>query len=106
MKMIESLKHTLYAGLGATILTVERIEAGLQELVEKGKITSEEAREAARKISEESKKEYKDARSSMEKTFEDMLGKAPIARARDVEAINKRLDSIEKSISQLKKSDS
>jgi polyhydroxyalkanoate synthesis regulator phasin len=104
--MIESLKHTLYAGLGATVLTVEKIEASLQELVEKGKISADEAREAAKKISEESKKEFKDARSSLEKSFEEMLGKAPVARSKDIEAINKRLDSIEKSIAKLSKSDS
>lgn len=104
--MIESLKHTLYAGLGATVLTVEKIEASLQELVEKGKISADEARETAKKISEESKKEFKDARSSLEKSFEEMLGKAPVARSKDIEAINKRLDSIEKSIARLSKSDS
>jgi polyhydroxyalkanoate synthesis regulator phasin len=104
--MIESLKHTIYAGLGATVLTVEKIEASLQELVEKGKISADEARETARKISEESKKEFKDARSSLEKSFEEMLGKAPVARSKDIEAINKRLDSIEKSIAKLSKSDS
>jgi polyhydroxyalkanoate synthesis regulator phasin len=104
--MIESLKHTIYAGLGATVLTVEKIEASLQELVEKGKISADEARSAAKKISEESKKEFKDARSSLEKSFEEMLGKAPVARSKDVEAINKRLDSIEKSIAKLSKSDS
>jgi polyhydroxyalkanoate synthesis regulator phasin len=104
--MIESLKHTLYAGLGATVLTVEKIEASLQELVEKGKISADEARETAKKISEESKKEFKDARSSLEKSFDEMLGKAPVARSKDIEAINKRLDSIEKSIAKLSKSDS
>jgi hypothetical protein len=35
-----------------------------------------------------------------------MLGKAPVARSKDIEAINKRLDSIEKSIAKLSKSDS
>lgn len=104
--MLDSLKHTIYAGLGATVLTVERIETSLQDLVKKGKISAEEAQEAAKKISEESKKEYKDARSSMEKSFEDMLANAPVARSKDVENINKRLDSIEKSIAKLSKSDS
>jgi polyhydroxyalkanoate synthesis regulator phasin len=104
--MIESLKHTIYAGIGATILTAEKIEANLQELVEKGKISSGEAREAAQKISEESKKEFQDARSSMEKTFEEILGKVRVATSKDIEAINKRLDSIENSLDKLIKSDS
>ena len=104
--MLDALKHTLYAGLGATVVTVEKIEAGLQELVSKGKISAEEAAETARKISEESKKEFKDARSSLESMFEDMLKKAPVARSKDIEAIGKRLDSIEKELKKLKPKDS
>jgi polyhydroxyalkanoate synthesis regulator phasin len=104
--MLDALKHTLYAGLGATVVTVEKIEAGLQDLVSRGKISADEARETARKISEESKKEFKDARSSLESMFEDLLKKAPVARSKDVDAINKRLDSIEKELKKLKPTDS
>ena len=101
--MIDAIKHTLYAGLGATVVTVERIEAGLQDLVEKGKISAEEARETAKKISEDSKKEYKDARKSMESAFEDMLKDAPVARTRDLEALKKRVSALEKELKELKK---
>lgn len=101
--MIEAIKHTIYAGLGATVTTVERIEAGLQDLVDKGKISADEARETAKKISEESKKEYKDARKSMESAFEDMLKDAPVARTKDLEALRKRIVSVEKEIKELKK---
>lgn len=104
--MIDALKHTLYAGLGATVVTVEKIEAGLQDLVKKGRISADEAREAARKISEESKQEFKEARGSLESMFEDMLSKAPVAMRKDVEAINKRLDSIEKMLKKAQSDDS
>jgi polyhydroxyalkanoate synthesis regulator phasin len=104
--MLDALKHTLYAGLGATVVTVEKIEAGLQDLVERGKISADEAKETARKISEESKKEFKDARSSLESMFDDLLAKAPVARSKDITAINKRLDKIEKELKSLKSSDS
>ncbi|NDV61297.1 hypothetical protein G0Q06_02400 [Puniceicoccales bacterium CK1056] len=104
--MLDALKHTLYAGLGATVVTVEKIEAGLQDLVSRGKISADEARETARKISEESKKEFTEARSSLESMFEDLLKKAPVARSKDVEEINKRLDSIQKELKKLKSSDS
>lgn len=104
--MLDALKHTLYAGLGATVVTVEKIEAGLQDLVKRGKISADEARETAKKISEESKKEFKDARSSLESMFEDLLAKAPVARSKDVAAINKRLDLIEKELKKLQPSDS
>jgi len=104
--MLESLKQTLYAGLGATVVTAEKIEAGLQDLVQRGKLNADEAREAARKISEESKREFKDAQSTLEKNIEKVLEKARVATQKDIESIHKRLDSIEKAISDLDASDS
>jgi len=104
--MLESLKQTLYAGLGATVVTAEKIELGLQDLVERGKLNADEARETARKISEESKREFKEAQGTLEKNIEKVLEKAKVATLKDVEAINKRLDKIEKAIADLKPSDS
>lgn len=105
-RMIETLKHTLYAGIGAAVLTAEKVEASLQELVDKGKISAEEARQAADRIATESKKEFKDARSSLEKAFEEMLGKAPIASKKEVEALKARIDALEKTLAELTASDS
>jgi len=113
--MLETLKHTLYAGLGATVLTFEKIEEGLQDLVKKGKISAEEAEATARKISDQGKKEFEEARSSLESLFEDLLAKARVARRKDVEELDKRLaalekefkrvDALEKDLKKLKPSD-
>lgn len=99
--MLESLKHTLYAGLGATVVTAEKIEAGLQDLVDRGKLNADEARDAARKISEESKREFKEAQGSLEKNLQSVLEKTKVATHKDIAAINKRLDKIEKALSDL-----
>jgi polyhydroxyalkanoate synthesis regulator phasin len=96
--MLETLKHTIYAGIGATVLTYEKIEDGLQDLVKKGRISAEEAEAAARKISDQSKKEFKEARSSLESMFEDLLAKAKVARQKDVAALDKRLSALEKEL--------
>ena len=104
--MIESLKKTLYAGLGATVVTAEKIEAALQELVEKGKISADEAKATASRISQESKKEYEEAQSSLKEMFNELLERAPIASKREVEALQQRLDTLEKAVSKLAKSDS
>jgi len=101
--MIDTLKKTLYAGIGATVVTAEKLEAALQDLVKKGKLSAEEARDTARRISEESKKEYEEARSSLQNLFDDLLDKAPVMRKKDLDAIHKRLDAIEKDLRELGK---
>lgn len=103
--MLETLKHTLYAGLGATVLTAEKIEAELQDLVKKGKLSAEDAREAAEKLSDESKKEYKEARKSLETAFDDMLKNARVASQSDLEKLRKRINALEKQVAELKKAD-
>jgi polyhydroxyalkanoate synthesis regulator phasin len=104
--MIEALKKTLYAGLGATVVTSEKIEASLQELVEKGKLSAAEAQETARKISENSKKEFEEAQSSLKSIFDELLEKAHLARKEDLDALAKRLTSLEKKVKAAAKADS
>lgn len=104
--MIDALKHTLYAGIGATLITAEKLEAGLQDLVKRGRLTAEEAKETARKISEESKKDFAEARSSLESVFDDLLKKSPVVRRQAFDELTKRLDLLEKEVSKLKTTDS
>lgn len=104
--MLETLKKTIYAGIGATVVTAERIETALQDLVEKGKLSAEEARETAEKISKESKKEFEEAQTSLKSMFEELLEKASVARKKDLDSMRKRLDALDKKISELKKADS
>lgn len=101
--MIDALKRTLYAGLGATVVTTEKIESALQELVEKGKLSADEARETAKKISEDSKKEFEEAQSSLKSLFDELLEKSPVAWKKDLESMGKRLDALEKQVADLEK---
>ncbi len=104
--MIDALKRTLYAGIGATVVTAEKIESALQELVEKGKLSADEARATAKKISEESKKDFEEAQTSLKDLFDEMLAKSPVIRKKDLDPLRERMDSLEKEIQELKKSKS
>lgn len=104
--MLDMLRKTFYAGIGASVVTTEKVESVLNEFVVKGKLSTDEARDAARKVAEESRKEYEDAQSSLKSLFEEMLSKAPVAKHSDIEQINERLDSLESMIADIKKQDS
>ena len=53
--MIETIKKTVLAGIGAAAVTTEKAEKALNELVEKGKLSANDAKEAAKKIADEGK---------------------------------------------------
>jgi polyhydroxyalkanoate synthesis regulator phasin len=56
--MIDTLKKTLLAGVGAAVVTKEKVEAALGELVQQGKVSSQEARDMAEKIAADGRREF------------------------------------------------
>ncbi len=58
--MIDAIKKTLLAGVGAAIITKEKAETALDDLVKQGKITTADARVMAEKIAEQGRKEFED----------------------------------------------
>lgn len=93
--MFEALKKTLLAGIGATVYTKEKVEAVLDELVKKGKISSEEAREMAEKIADDGRKEFDSVASRLEEAFDEMQRKANFATAKQLAALEARVALLE-----------
>ncbi len=93
--MIDMLKKTLLAGVGATVVTAERVEATLDDLVKRGKLTADEAREVASKMADESKREFEDVRGAMGQMFDDMLAKANMASKRDIARLEGKIDALQ-----------
>jgi polyhydroxyalkanoate synthesis regulator phasin len=56
--MIDVIKKTLLAGVGAAVITKEKVESALGEFVEQGKVSSQEARQMADKIAEQGRREF------------------------------------------------
>jgi len=96
--MIDAIKNTLLAGLGATVITAERVEKRLSELVEKGKLNAEEAKQTADKIVEDGKQEWEKSRSKLADEFETLLKKAKVATEDDVKALEERVAQLEKAV--------
>ncbi|GAB4275655.1 MAG: hypothetical protein Tsb0018_07000 [Opitutales bacterium] len=100
--MIEELKKALLAGLGATVATKDKVECIFNELVEKGKITADEAKDMTERLSQESKEEFESAKSRLQESIESMLSKANFASQKQVDELEKRLSALEKKISNKK----
>jgi len=101
--MLDTLKKTLLAGIGATVVTAEMLEKSLNDLVEKGKISKDEAKELAGKIVDDSKQEYEEARKTIDGWFEEMIEKAGLVRKSKLDSMNKRMDELEAELQKVKK---
>jgi polyhydroxyalkanoate synthesis regulator phasin len=93
--MLETLKKTIYAGIGATVISAEKLNVVLNELVEKGKISSKEAQELAGKISDEGRKEFEMQSDNLGKMLDEWLRKANFARQKDMEQLQERVAKLE-----------
>lgn len=56
--MIDIIKKTLLAGVGAIVITKDKVETALNELVKEGKISAAEARQMAEKLAAQGRQEF------------------------------------------------
>lgn len=101
--MIEVLKKTLLAGVGVTVVTAEKLESVLNDFVERGKISADEAKEAADKISRDSKKEYEEAQSRLHELFSSFLQRADVASLTEVNKLRAEVQLLKDQVSKLEK---
>lgn len=93
--MIELFKKAMYAGVGVAVLTKDKVSQSVNDLVEKGRITTDEAEKLTEKILEAGKSETEQARAEAGKLLDDILNRAHFATKSQVEALEKRVQELE-----------
>ena len=93
--MIDLLKQTLLAGIGAGVVTAEKVEDILQDLDKKGKLSAEDAQATAAKIAEDGKEEFNKSKNTLTNLFEEMLTKANLAKNSDLQKLEARIAALE-----------
>jgi polyhydroxyalkanoate synthesis regulator phasin len=88
------LKKGVLAGIGAAIVTKESADRALNELVEKGRLSAEEARQTADRLVEEGRKELDKTKTDINVTVEDAMKKANLVTRSDLEALKADLDAL------------
>lgn len=95
----ETLKKTLFAGVGATVMSADAVKSTLSDLVKKGKISAEDAKAAfdkAAKRGEEDAKNLYDKATSRGKEALDSINVASVGK--QLIALEKRIAAIEEKL--------
>jgi polyhydroxyalkanoate synthesis regulator phasin len=92
--MIDIIKKTLLAGVGAAVITKDKVESALGDFVKQGKVTSAEARVMAEKIAE-------DGRRELEKLSQELSDKLRDKFAGIDHQAKQRLDALEARVAAL-----
>ena len=93
MLMIELVKKTMLAGVGLAVVTKDKILESLDEYVEKGKLTKEEAAAMSDKIVDEGRNETKKAKVEASKLFNEMLHRANVVTKDQYDVLAARITS-------------
>lgn len=93
--MIETLKKTLLAGVGAAVITKEKAEAALADFVQSGKVNASDARAMAHRIATEGRKEFKAVSGEIETRVKDLTSSSNAATKARIAALEARIAELE-----------
>lgn len=93
--MLDYIRRMTLAGAGLAIMTTEKIQSIMDELVKKGEMTEKEAREAVNEFVEKSKQARKDLEEKMEQMATGLLHRMNIPTRKEIDEIKERLARLE-----------
>lgn len=99
--MIDLLRKTLLAGIGAAVLTREKVEELVGELVKRGEIASKEGPKLVKELLQESQKVKKELEEKIEETTQKALKKLRLAPRAEIEELKVKLEKLEKKIGKM-----
>jgi len=81
------LKDLINIGIGSALIAKERVEEELNKLVEKGKISKEEASKLINDAKEKAKEQEEKLKNSIKEAIKDVLKELDIATKEDLEKL-------------------
>jgi polyhydroxyalkanoate synthesis regulator phasin len=71
--MIDTIKKALLAGVGAAVITKEKVESALDDLVKQGKLSTGDAHIMAEKIAEQGRREFDEMGGKLNEKIHDLV---------------------------------
>ncbi len=99
--MIDAIKKTMLAGVGAALITKDRVEDALSEWVQRGKVTADEAKAMASKVADDGRAEFERSSRQVQDAVKELLEKAGVGQKDRVESLEKRLLALEIEVANL-----
>ena len=96
--MIDLIKKTLLASVGAAVVTREKLEKTMEEFVREGKLTAGDARIMAEKIAEQGRREFDEACGRLGSKLRDMTAHADEPTKARLAALEQRIRVLEEKL--------
>jgi polyhydroxyalkanoate synthesis regulator phasin len=96
--MNELLKKALSLGVGLTVLSKERIEQTVEDLVKKGEVAPDESKELVTRLVEKGEQQQSEIKRMMQEQLHKVLGELNVATKEDISRLEQRLEKLEASM--------
>ena len=93
--MIDIIKKTLLAGVGAAVITKEKVQASLDEFVKQGKVSGDEARQMADKITDQGRREFETMSRELNDKIREMFAGVDRKTQARIDALEARVAALE-----------
>ncbi|MBN2123164.1 MAG: phasin family protein [Deltaproteobacteria bacterium] len=103
--MFELIKKSLLAGLGAAVVTKEKVEETTKKLVDEGKISMEEAEKLSKELLESGQAQWQELQSKITAAVKKAVSSLDLAARKDLEALEEKVEDLRKRLETIEESD-
>ena len=93
------LKDLVNLGLGAVVMTKEKTEEVVNELVKKGEVSQDEGKELINELIEKGEKGKKEIEGQIEKIVKGIVEKLDISTKKEIEELKSEIEELKKKLS-------
>ena len=93
--MIDVIKKTLLAGVGAAVITKEKVEDALGDYVKQGKVKAEDARIIAEKIADQGRREFDELSQTLGEKIKEFTHRSSAETKAHIAALEERIRVLE-----------
>lgn len=94
--MFDAIKKSLLLSLGSAVVTKEKIEEATRHLVEKGKMSKDDAEKLSQDLLESGEKQWEDIRSDVKDSIKKGLENLNICSKKEFQDLKMQVANIEK----------
>jgi polyhydroxyalkanoate synthesis regulator phasin len=96
MTLIEMIRKSLLASLGAAVVTKEKVEQATHRWVEEGKISTEEAEKLAEELVESGQHQWEDIQTKIAESVRKGMDNFDIGSRKEFQELKARVENLEK----------
>ncbi|MFZ2444785.1 MAG: hypothetical protein WAW37_00365 [Syntrophobacteraceae bacterium] len=93
--MLELLKKSFMAGLGAVVVTADKVREATRKLVEEGKISTDEAEKLTEDLVKSGERQWEDFNNKFQSSMRKFSENVDMARKKELQDLTARVELLE-----------